>query len=204
MRESLRGLPPPALPAGFDATLRKRLVTEAREADRRAAREGSRWSLGRWFGLGAALAAAGVAALVVGGSVLRQAPVTQPAVQDSHYRLHLSVRARGEHPAALFDVELPAGVAVPEEAVAVLGDGAVLRFEGALRRGLNEIDLPLRVRGGVAASRSVRVRLSVGGHHASAVVQLGGQRATRVTATPMVRVAWVVGADGTPERSTSL
>lgn len=189
----------PRLPDSFELDLRRRLhqsevrAAELETQDLPARGAGSRRGARRWIALAAALV------LALGGALLAQrwthAPEETPRI--TYHQLHLEVSARGSGE-ALFDIELPSGVRLAEQAGAALGAGRRLSWKSRLEPGINTFDLPLADRSPGARLLSVRARLTVGQRVYRSEVTLTSGQAHAQPSGP--RLAWVVGRMDDPAR----
>lgn len=184
LQRGLSGLEAPALPGGFELALRQRLrdVQSARVAQSASAPARRRSVL-----LPVALVASVLLAIgaVTGLLVTRLGVVGETEQGARHYSLQLSIRTTQDHPEALFDVQLPKGVALTSAAAASLGRGTPVQWRSHLRTGRNEVELPLVVR----EPGAVRVELRVGGRSLATTVHLTAQAAA--SGRPIV-VAWTL------------
>jgi hypothetical protein len=185
LRRSLSGLEAPALPGGFELALRQRLrdVQRARVAELSSSAPARRRSVL----LPVALVASVLLAIgAVTGLVVTRLGGSDGAEQSAqHYSLQLSIQTTHDHPEALFDVQLPHGVALTSAAASSLGKGTPVQWRSQLRAGRNEVELPLVVR----EPGAVRVEIHVGGRSLATTVHLSAQAAA--SGRPIV-VAWTL------------
>jgi hypothetical protein len=173
----------PALPEGFELALRRRLQARAwaaAESERGAAPAARR--LPRL-----ALAAVAAVLLAVGALLLAPRWTSTPRdAAESYHRLRLSIESAADLAGVHFTLELPDGVRLLPATFAALGTARGAAWRSEVRKGLNEIDLPLvaRQRAGV-----VRIALRAQGRTLTREVRLEGRSASR--AAPLL-VAWVI------------
>ncbi|MBW2734162.1 MAG: hypothetical protein JRH20_17370 [Deltaproteobacteria bacterium] len=194
MQQAFAEQPLPQLPSGFEFALRGRLMTEA---SKHAVREdvASRRRVSRRF---AVVSIAAAAALLLVSAVIFSIAL-EPAGSPSYHRLQLSIKSLQMHPVVEIELNLPAGVELMPEAVAVfgkvgrvgeVGEGQTFRWRSKLARGVNRLALPLKTLAGVEKLQ-VKVRLKVGEKTLLRHVELESGLAC-VHGERGVRVAWVV------------
>jgi len=205
LRSNLAELELPALPTGFELSLRRRLKEAAAEASRAsvaaapdpvkpATGEGQprSWLRGvRWTAAAAVL-------LVISGLLLWRAIEGQGEVR--YYRLVLSIQTLENQPRALFDVDLPPGIRVVSGLESILGADQALRWVSPLKQGENRFEIPLESR---SVSAAISVRMVVDGKSYPSRVRLNGSRAAGRADCSLLQVAWVVGSRETHKRSFS-
>jgi hypothetical protein len=135
----------PELPEGFELSLRRRLNESARgdSTMKPASDEAAAAALAkRGTGIRVAAAAA-VLVLVFGvGALVASRWFKAGEEKLTYHQLHLSIRAQKEYNEVFFNVTLPEGIRPLPNTVEALGQRNLL-WQSALRRGFNELDLPL-------------------------------------------------------------
>jgi hypothetical protein len=188
MREAMRQVPLPSLPDGFELALRRELTREAVELDREAA---SRRRARRPSRAPLVMSAAAALLLVLSGILIWFATRAPEESAPGYHRLRLSIRAVQDHPDALLDVDLPAGVRLAPRAVTALGSDRSLRWRSHLRQGVNTFDLPLVV--DKQPSAEIRARLIVAGRTMDRWLRLPPPEGhARASAPRTVQLAWLV------------
>jgi hypothetical protein len=168
LRGALQVMPPPALPNGFELSLRRSLAQAATE------REHGRPARGRGKTLVAAVAAlAAMVVVVLGVSLWLARQPAAPSAELAHYQLQLSIVSPQDHARALVDIELPEGVRAEPSVARLLGGDGQLRWQSELGAGTNEIDLPLTAPQG--STSEVKVRLTVAGRTVTSSVSLAAR-----------------------------
>jgi len=170
----------PELPAGFELGLRRRLQTAAKTPEPEAPAPtrdaaGSPSGAQRRVWVRAALAAAAVVLLSLSTLLVLRPWETTTEERETYYRLHLAITSTEENAEVLFDVDLPEGVRPLSSTAAALGQRPRLRWTSAIRRGVNEFDLPLAAR---SAAGQVRVRLRAGQRTWNGTISLSGKART--------------------------
>lgn len=203
---ALRAQPVPALPRGFEPDLTRRLMEAVEDS---AATAGDRKvSTGRWrswiaqlFDRPAIPVAVAVAALLAVGAALWLQSRSTSVPAPTYHRLELAVRTAVERQEALIDIDLPDGVQVAPELARAFGATRQLRLRSALRRGVNEIALPLLA--SETSGGPVQVRLQVGQTRLRREVALdppssasGPRTRTRVQLALLVPLATTVDEGG--------
>ncbi len=200
MGGALRALEPPALPDGFELSLRRRLNEAASglantahvshaSPDNALVPVRRRW-------MPALVALAASVLLVAGGVVLwqRGAPPSSSQTETFH-RLTLSVRATTTHHDAAFSVELPAAVRLAPGVAALGGGSGAIRWSSDLRPGTNKVSLPLVASGGAGAETVVTARVTVDGRTVTRRVPLAlAPRQAGKPSTGTIQIALAIPA----------
>jgi hypothetical protein len=178
----------PELPDGFELALRRRLKnvahsSAAAETPRLEAPVADKVAHARRRTLWFALSAAAVV-LVVAGSLLLLSRWPHSEAETYH-RLRLSIESTRNYDAVLFTVDLPPGVRLLPATGEALGPGRT--WQSPLRRGINEIDLPLAAR---QTDGVVRVHLRVGAKIVTRSV--GFAHASTKKESGDLRLAWLM------------
>lgn len=168
----------PELPEGFQLSLRRRLNEKA---GRGSSRKG-------WL---RPLAAAAAIAVVVGAVVLAGRWSTDSERRPTYHRLQLSIQSTRDLEEVLFDVDLPRDVRPLSATSQALGAGQHLRWRSAVRRGTNELELPLVAR---TTTGSVRVRLTAGGQTWTKTVEIGPGAPSAGGRSGGLQLAWMIAS----------
>jgi hypothetical protein len=219
LRAALEELPAPAVPDGFELSLRRRLKAEATRCDGEATRGDGEAAGGdgevdgeldgelggerdgdselirpsrRWRL--PALAAAAILVVAAGAWLLLRSTGSDPVV--SYHRLRLAARTARPCP-GVFEVRLPRGTRLVPEAGDALVRGGTLRWRSRLEAGISTFDLPLVTRADDddAPLPAVSARMTVEGRTYTATVRLvRGQHAQHAQHAQRARSASPVGA----------